>query len=207
MVIGTLVSVTRLQAQYWRDSEVLWSHAIEVTQNNDIAHANLADLLLRRGRVDEAIAHAQESLRIRPDNSDAENNLALGLFHTGHAREALVHWEKSLELNPDNMNAKGNLAWLLATSPDDSIRDGKAALDLATAVTHRVSRPNPMILRTLGAAYAETGQFDAAIEMAQRALGLAAGQHNDALVNDLQLNIANYRQNLPLRDPGGNAGR
>jgi hypothetical protein len=62
-----------------------------------------------------------------------------------------------------------------------------------------------MVLRTLGAAYAETGQFPQAIVTAERAVEIARRQGNNALMADLQMNLENYRQNLPLRDPGSAA--
>jgi len=69
-------------------------------------------------------------------------------------------------------------------------------------VLQRAGHANVIILRTLAAGYAETGRFSEAIETAQQALQLAIAQGNSALTEDLQLNIANYRQDLPLRDPG-----
>src|SRR5262249_49943161 len=65
-IILALAFVARLQVFYWRDSETLWTHTIAVTRNNYFAHASLADLLMRQGRVTEAIGHSEEALRIRP---------------------------------------------------------------------------------------------------------------------------------------------
>jgi tetratricopeptide (TPR) repeat protein len=110
--------------------------------------------------------------------------------------------EKSLEIRPGHMNAQSNLAWVLATSPDPSLRDGAKAVELAEKVIQLAGHPNAMILRTLAAGYAESGKFSDAIDIAHRALQLAVAQGNAPLAQDLQLNIANYRQNLPLRDPG-----
>jgi hypothetical protein len=56
--------------------------------------------------------------------------------------------------------------------------------------------------RTLAAGYAESGQFSEAIDIAQQAFQLAIAQGNSTLAQDLQLNIANYRRELPFRDPG-----
>ena len=67
-----LLACTWLQLSYWRDSETLWNHTIAVTSNNDVAHAYLADLLLRQNRIEEAGTQTEEALRIRPDNSDAQ---------------------------------------------------------------------------------------------------------------------------------------
>ena len=202
LVIVALAWSAWIQTAYWRDSESLWTHAIAVTSDNDTAQADLADLLLRRGRVSESVFHSQEALRIRPGNADAHNTLGIALFQMGDLKDAVAHWKQSLEIQPGNMNAQTNLAWALATAPDASLRDGTKAVELAQNVTRRAGHPNAMVLRTLAASYAETGQFAEAIDIAQQAFQLASAQGNSALMADLQLNIASYRRELPLRDPG-----
>jgi protein O-mannosyl-transferase len=202
IVITALAWLTWIQSTYWRDSEILWTHTLAVTTDNDVGHASLADLLLRRDRVHEAISHSEEALRIQSRNGNAHNTLGLGLFRTGRANEAVAHWKESLDIMPDNMNAQANLAWVLATSPDASLRDGAKAIELARKVLEHAGHANVIVLRTLAAGYAESGRFSEAIETAQQALQLAIAQGNTALTEDLQLNIANYRRSLPLRDPG-----
>jgi protein O-mannosyl-transferase len=202
IVITALAWSAWIQSTYWRDSEILWTHTLAVTSDNDVGHASLADLLLRRDRVNEAISHSEEALRIQSRNGNAHNTLGLGLFRTGRANEAVVHWKESLEIKPDNMNAQANLAWVLATSPDASLRDGAKAIELARKVLEHAGHANVIVLRTLAAGYAESGRFSEAIETAQQGLQLAIAQGNTALTEDLQLNITNYRRSLPLRDPG-----
>jgi tetratricopeptide (TPR) repeat protein len=192
--------VARVQATYWRDSETLWTHTIAVTKQNHFAHASLADLLLRQGRVREAISHCEEALRIQPEDADAENNLGLAFLQIGAERDAVIHLRKCLEIDPKHMNAEVNLAWLLATSPDASTRDGTKAVELAEDVARRAGTANVIVLRTLAAAYAETGRFSEAIDIAQNALQLALAQQNDALAENLAFNIASYRVRQPLRD-------
>src|SRR5207302_7175813 len=58
IVIAALAWTARMQGSHWRDSEALWTHTIAVTKGNYFAHASLADLLMRRGRVNEAIEHS-----------------------------------------------------------------------------------------------------------------------------------------------------
>src|ERR1700730_3482809 len=124
LIIAALAITARVQASYWRDSETLWTRTIAVTKDNYFAHASLADLLMRRGRLDEAIEHSEEALRIRPNDADAQNNLGLALLQTRDVNGAATHLEKALQINPGHMNAQVNLAWVLATSPDDSVRNG-----------------------------------------------------------------------------------
>jgi tetratricopeptide (TPR) repeat protein len=205
LVIGALAFAAWRQTTYWRDSESLWAHTIAVTSNNDFAHASIADLFLRQGRIYESIVHSREALRIRPDNSDAHNNLALALLYRGDMSEALDHWKKSLKIQPDNLNAQCNLAWMLATSGDSSLRNGPTAVELAENVARRAGHANPIVLRTLAAAYAETGRFAEAISTARTALELAITQGNSGLAADLQLNIESYERSLPLRGPSPTA--
>jgi tetratricopeptide (TPR) repeat protein len=199
LVIASLAITARAQVSYWRDSETLWSHTISVTKDNYFAHASLADLLMRRGRVNEAIEHSQEALRIRPNDANAQNNLGLALLQTGDAKGAAAHLEKALEIDPGLMNAEVNLAWVLATSSNDSLRNGARAVQLAEDVANRAGHPNAIVLRTLAAAYAETGGFDNAITIAQQAIQIARATGDEGLISDLERNIAAYQSNQPIR--------
>ena len=199
VVIFAFAFVARTQAACWRDSETLWTHTIAVTKDNYFAHASLADLLMRRGRVGEAIEHSEEALRIRPNDADAQNNLGLALLQRGETKRALTHLEKAVAINPGHMNAEVNLAWVLATAPDDSVRNGPRALQLAEDVKRRAGHPNAIALRTLAAAYAEVGRFSDAIAAAQQAIELARATGNEGLIADLQRSIAAYQSNQPIR--------
>jgi Flp pilus assembly protein TadD len=178
---------------------MLWAHTIAVTKDNYFAHASLADLLMRRGRVNEAIEHSEEALRIRPGDADAQNNLGLAMLQTGDTKRAVAHLEKALQIDPGHMNAEVNLAWVLATSADDSTRNGARAVQLAEDVARRAGHPNAIVLRTLAAAYAETGRFSEAVETARQAIEIAKATGNDGLAADLERNIAAYRMNQPIR--------
>jgi tetratricopeptide (TPR) repeat protein len=199
VVILAFAFVARVQAGYWRDSETLWTHTIAVTQDNYFAHASLADLLMRRGRVNEAIEHSEKALRIRPNDADAQNNLGLALLQNGDPKRAVAHFERALQINPGHMNAEVNLAWILATSSDDLTRNGARAVQLAEDVMNRAGHANAIVLRTLAAAYAEIGRFDDAIKTAQQAIEICRATGNGALASDLENNIATYRLNQPLR--------
>jgi tetratricopeptide (TPR) repeat protein len=202
IVIAGLAWLAWIQNTYWRDSEALWNRTLAVTSHNDVAHASLADLLLRSDRIDEAISHSEEALRIHSRNGSAHNTLAFGLFRKGRVDEAVAHWKESLEIRPDDINAQAYLAWVLATSPNASLRDGAKAIELAKKVIAHAGHADVIVLRTLAAGYAESGRFSEAIETAQQALQVAITQDKSALIWDLQSNISNYQRNRPLRDAG-----
>lgn len=199
VVILAFAFAARAQTAYWRDSETLWAHTIAVTKDNYFAHASLADLLMRRGRVNEAIDHSEKALEIRPNDADAQNNLGLAMLQTGETKRAVAHLEKALEINPGHMNAEVNLAWVLATSPDGSLRNGARAVQLSEDIINRAGHPNAIVLRTIAAAYAESGRFNDAIAAAQQAIEIAKTTGNEALILDLQRSIAAYQSNQPIR--------
>jgi tetratricopeptide (TPR) repeat protein len=198
-VVVLLAITARAQVSYWRDSETLWNHTIAVTNDNYFAHASLADLLMRQGRVKEAIEYSKQALDVRPNDANSQNNLGLALLQTGDIKGATVHLENALEIDPGLMNAEVNLAWVLATSSDDSLRNGARAVQLAEDVANRAGHPNAILLRTLAAAYAETGRFNDAIQTAQQAIEIAKATGDQGLISDLERSIAAFRMNQPIR--------
>ncbi len=118
----------------------------------------------QKGQADEAIVHYERALEINPDNADAHNNLGNAFLHKGQAREAIVHYELAVKINPTNLPALDNLAWLLATNPEASLRNGARALELAHQACQISGGNHPNLLQTLAAAYAETGRFAEADE-------------------------------------------
>ena len=55
------LALTRQQLGYWQDSETLFRHALEVTENNYVAHKTIGDALFEKGQTDEAISQYQEA--------------------------------------------------------------------------------------------------------------------------------------------------
>jgi tetratricopeptide (TPR) repeat protein len=200
ITLGSLMISARQLTAAWRDSEALWKRAVAVGPNSDFAHASLADLFLRQGRVPEAIARAEAALRVNPDNADAHNHLALAIVRRGRLSEAVAHWERSLEIHPDNLNAKTNLAWVLATAPSSHLRNGARAVELVEPVASGAGYANAFVLRVLGAAYAEEGRFSDAIAVTERALASAHAQGDVNLTDSLRAMIGSYQASRPLRD-------
>ena len=235
LIVGALSWCAWLQTSYWRASETLFTRALAVTRNNDVALNNLGIIFLDKGQLDEAISKLQAAINLRPENAPAHDNLAkallkkgqvteamvqyrkflelepanvearntLGtaLIQQGHVREAIDQWQEALVTQPENGNAASNLAWVFATCPEDSIRDGARAAELGQRALRISGGKIPMIYKVLAAAYAENGRFADAIETAQRGAELATSQGNPALAAELESNIALYQSGRPLRDP------
>jgi tetratricopeptide (TPR) repeat protein len=174
---------------------------VDLRPDNSPAHENLAKALLQKGRVAEALVHYRKLLELQPDNMEVHNIVGTVLVQQGRVAEGVEEWQKVLAVKPDNGNAMSNLAWVLATSPDPSLRDGPKAVQLAEQALRISGGRIPILFRTLAAAYAESGRFSEAIQTAQRGIELANSQGNSGLATELQGNIALYQEQLPLRDP------
>ena len=174
--------------------------AVDLRPENAPAHDNLAKAFLQKGQVADAMLHYRKLLEIQPDNAEARNILGTVLIQQGRVREAIEQWQETLAMQPENGNAKSNLAWVFATYPEESVRNGTQAVQLAAQALQLSGGKNAIILRTLAAAYAESGDFAKAVHTAARGLELAIGQGNAGLAAELQRNIVLYRMNSPLRD-------
>jgi tetratricopeptide (TPR) repeat protein len=175
--------------------------ALQINPGDAVARRNLGRALLQKGRLDEAIAQFQKALEIKPDYAEAHENLGLAFFRQGRMDEAMAQYQKVLEIKPDFAEARNNLAWLLATCPTASLRNGTRALELARQANALTGGENPAILRTLAAAFAEAGRFSEAVGTAQRALRLAETKSNIRLAEALQSEMKLYQSGSPFHSP------
>lgn len=175
--------------------------AVDLRPDNSPAHENLAKALLQKGQIADALVHYRKLLELQPDNMEVHNIVGTVLVQQGRVAEGVEEWQKVLAVEPDNGNAMSNLAWVFATSPDQSLRDGPKAVQLAENAARISGGRMPILFRTLAAAYAESGRFPEAVRAAQQGMQLANSQGNLGLATDLQRNITLYQQQQPLRDP------
>ena len=109
----------------------------------------------------------------------------------------MTDWNAALEIDPKNPTTLNALAWLLATIPDDSLRNGARAIELATQACQLTEEKNGSLLDTLAAAYAEAGKFDEAAKWQQKAVDLLS-DHPDKV--EVQARLELYRQGKPYRE-------
>ena len=189
-----------LQKQELEEAIAQFRKAIELKPDYVEAHNNLAIALFQTGRIDEAITHWENCVAIDDDNAEAHNNLAVAFIRKGRVAEAIAHWQKTLQLEPERVGAQLSLAWVLATSPEASSRDGSLALTLAQRAHRSSGDKNPMVFRTLAAAYAETGRFAEAVSAAEEGLRLATAAGNTNLAETLERELSLYQSGMPFRD-------
>lgn len=169
------------------------------------AHNNLGSLLGSQGNLKEAVGQFREALAADPHYSEAHNNLGLALRMTGEREEALAHFRAALAQKPDWPEPMNEIAWIVATRPDARARDPKESVRLAERAAKLTGNREPVILDTLAAAYAASGDFERATGTAHRAVALAAAR-SDGLANEIAKRLELYRQKKPYREPARTRG-
>jgi protein O-mannosyl-transferase len=162
--------------------------------------SNLGVFYLALGRVNDALAVLHEALELEPRLEDAHYNLGNTYLAIGDAEKALASYKRALELQPDDTEALNNMAWILATWPDSSIRNGAQAVTLAERADSLTRQKNQVIAATLAAAYAETGRFPEAERAAERAMRLAAAEGNGQRALFIRSQLNTYKSRNAYRD-------
>jgi tetratricopeptide (TPR) repeat protein len=132
----------------------------------------------------------------------AQSNLGNWLLDRGKQAEAEMHYHEALRLNPDFTDALNNLAWLLATCPDASVRNGARAVPLAEHACVLTEYKQTIYVGTLAAAYAEAGRFDDAIATAEKAVRLAEQNHELELLQKNRELLELYRAHRAYHETG-----
>jgi Flp pilus assembly protein TadD len=177
-----------------------YQEAITAQPEHFLARYTLGHALLEKGDLGGAIEVCRSALLLRPSDVDCQTTLAIALEEKGNPVEAIQHYQKALELAPRAVPTLTNLAWLLATSPDASLRNGPKAIELAKQADRLVGGTNTLVLRTLAAAYAENGEFANAIRTARSAMQLARMHGEEAVMTDLDQQIALYQLGMSYRE-------
>ena len=166
--------------------------------NADV-ESELGLLLAGAGKLAEATQHFEAALKLRPD-AQACYNLGLACKLQHQPVQALEHFRKAVELRPDWPVALNDLAWLLATAEEPGIRNGTEARRLAEQAADLTGRQQPMLLGTLAAAYAETGDFPKAIQTAEQARDLAMKTGLKQVADRNTELIELYKAGKPVRE-------
>ena len=174
--------------------------AVQANPQSADLQNDLGTALAERGRIDEAIPHFERALQIEPHMVKSQYYLGLALVTKGRATQGLAQWRNALQQDPDNLRILNDAAWLLATSPDPALRDGKEAVRLATRAAQLTSSRDPSILGTLAAACAEAGQFAKATVTNQQAVNLATQQGKADLAATLSDRMGLFQRETPIRE-------
>ena len=233
-IIAALLFLTQQQLNRWKDNLTLFGYTLSVTEDNFIMHNNYGNALAQENRVDEAVWHFKESLRIFP-TVNAKTNLANAYMAQGHTGPALDLFNEILSVKPNNVKANYNLAvamqtidrtdlaikylrrvteidrnylnaftslaWILATTDKPDPADPQEAVKYAQRACEITGYIRPDVLNLLAVCYAAAGDFEQALNFAEKAEIVARKTGHRELIDEIQKQKELYRNRQPYRPP------
>lgn len=155
-----------------------------------------------QGRLADCLLWMRRATNLAPNHPGARLGLAMALMKSGGADiEAIDNLHAVLRLKPDWTAPLNSLAWLLATHPEERLRDANQALRLAERLVELTGGREARALDTRAAAQAAAGRFDAARADAERALELAVAAGDDSLAALIRQRVALYQRGLAYTEP------
>lgn len=181
---------------------VHYQRVVELRPESLMARVPLARLLVDQGDTAAALEQYRRIVELEPEKLLNWINLANLLAHEEHWGEAARAWKRVAAEDPEQLGNLNCCAWHLATAPEEDARDGIRAVELAEKVVAGTGGGDPTSLDTLAAAYAECGRWEEAVATASRALELARGRGDRALVEGLAARLERYGRREPYRQDG-----
>ncbi len=176
-----------------------FDRAIVINPRYVDAYSNRCLAYIRQEQYDRAVTDCSQALAINPRSAKALYNRGFARDRQGDPAGALGDYVQALSVNPDYIEVYNNIAWILATSPDERLRDGERAVALAErAAAHT---PDVNFMDTLAAAYAEAGRFDEAVAMENRVISMLAAEGAASELGPHVERLSLFEEGRPYRDP------
>lgn len=175
-----------------------FDQAIALRPEVAAVHNHRGVALRMLGRYEDAIAAYDRALQLDPQSADGLANRAYARKCLGEYQSALGDYEAALVIDPESLEIKNDLAWLLATCPEEPLRNPSRAQQLAESVCAESENRNGEYLDTLAAAYASVGRFEAAIETGKLALTMLGDNPAAAHIRE---RVQLYEKKQPFVEP------
>jgi tetratricopeptide (TPR) repeat protein len=178
-----------------KDALADFSKSIQLNAKNSKAYAYRATLRIRLKDYASAVEDASEVIKLDPKNADNYHLRGNAQDEAGAYAKALADYREALRLSPLDAQSFNAVAWLLATCPDEKIRDAKQAIEHAERACGLSAWTNGNIVDTLAAAYASAGDFENAVKWQSKAVQLAP----DKQKRDFNERLDLYKSKKPYR--------
>jgi tetratricopeptide (TPR) repeat protein len=175
-----------------------YSDAIRLDPRWADAYFNRGNAYKAKKEYDPAIRDYGDAIRLDPQWTDAYFNRANAHKARKAYRQAASDFGDVIRIDPKDADALSSLAWLLATCPEASVRDGRKSVEYASKACELTSWKAPYFLAVLGAAWAELGDFQEAIKWQRKALEFA--QYERQAGDEARLRLKLFEDRRPCRD-------
>ena len=113
IIISALSLISFNQVKHWKNSTALFENAINVTDDNWLAHNNLGAELYNKEKLDKSVFHFQEALKIKPLYFSAIYNVGKAYHKKDKLDKAIFYYNNALKIKPEHEDTHNNLANLL----------------------------------------------------------------------------------------------
>ena len=169
---------------------------IRLDPDDAMAYNNRAGIWFEKKAYDKAIADACEAIRLEPRHAGFRFNRG-GPAEEWPVRHGPRRPDEAIRLERRNAWSHNSLALDPATCPEAKYRDGKQAVESATRACELTEWKEAYMLDTLAAAYAEAGDFDAAVKWQTKANALYSDD-KDKTEGEARLKL--YQARTPYRE-------
>lgn len=177
-----------------------FAEAIRVDPKNALAYHNRGVTWHSKERFDEAVKDYSEALRLEPSDELTWFVRGLAWEKSGDFEKALRDFSEAARLAPTYADAYYAQAYIMAACPEPKYRDGRRAVELATKACELTAWKGEAHVDALAAAFAESGNFEKAVEWQTKALELKRGGTNpDERIKDFEGRLALYKSGQPYR--------
>ena len=175
-------------------------HALQLDPKASPPYASRAYVELRYRQYDKVIADAGRAISLDRNTTTPYIARANAFIRLKRYDEAQKDLQSAVDADVKRPATKFNaISWLRATCLDPKMRDGKAAIEFGTKACELTKWKEGRYIDTLAAAYAETGDFDAAIKYQQQALEMLEENAPPNML-ELRARLSSYQQRQPYRD-------
>jgi tetratricopeptide (TPR) repeat protein len=173
------------------------TEAIRLAPEYSFSFVSRGQVYAARGKRAEAIADFSRAIAIRP-TAFLHNERAACHYARGEYAQAIADHNEAVRIAPDDPAGNNGLAWILATCPDATLRDGPRAVELAIRACEKTAWKRAGLIDTLAVACAECGNFADAIRYAEQGLALLPPEKR----GEYQARLDLYRAGRPFHTPG-----
>jgi tetratricopeptide (TPR) repeat protein len=200
-------SVMAANKKRWGEAITNMQLALQTDPTNHDWQIRLAGYYVGDNRPRKAIELLTQVIDSLTDDNDPQDRETKGdaleargnaLLSVGKHAEAIKDYDEALKIDPEDTGVLNNMAWVLATSPDDNVRNAKRSVELGTKACDLTKYEKPHILSTLAAGYAESGDFETAKKYSAKAVEL--GAKDDEVDQQLKKELESYGEKKPWRE-------
>ena len=164
---------------------------------NPMLKQQLAMLYNAADEPEKSVKIYDDLVELAPEDASMFRGRGDAYLSLSEHEKAVADYDEALDIDPEDSGVMNNLAWVLATSPDESVRDGERAVELATKAAELTEFELPHILSTLASGYAEMGDFEKAREWAEKAVNLSEDEEQKKGLNE---ELERYKLDKPWRE-------